>query len=265
MSLPEDTETIEVFARHIANARHLVVLTGAGMSQESGIPTFRDAHTGLWERFNPAQLATRGAWREDRNLVMGWYCWRAANVRDAVPNAGHVAIAKLEQQKARFTLITQNVDDLHERGGSKDVIHLHGRIGFLRCFACNRPGGALNIAGDARDNPQLRIEPDRCGHCGGFLRPDVTWFGEQMPQAAWKRAREAAGDCDVFLIIGTSLEVQPAAQLPMYAARNRAVVLEINPEARDDVRPARLSMRTTAADGLPQIVQITSLLTEVSR
>ena len=239
--------------RLIAQAERIAVLTGAGMSQESGISTFRDAHTGLWERFDPERLATPEAWRQDRELVNGWYCWRAATIRHAQPHGGHHALAQLAQDK-HLTLITQNVDDLHERAGSQGVIHLHGRIDTTRCFACNRPGGALHIPADARENPQLRVPAARCRHCDGYLRPDVVWFGETLPQAPRKHATDAVRECEVLLVIGTSLQVHPAAQLPLMAAKSGAVVVEINPVPGDAQQPERLIVRASAAHGLMAIM-----------
>jgi len=233
----------------VASARHIAVLTGAGMSQESGIPTFRDALNGLWERFDPTRLATPAAWRADRELVYGWYCWRAAGIKRAQPHVGHFALAALANGSRTVTLITQNVDDLHERAGHADVIHLHGRIMNLRCFACGRFGGEMRIPDDASENPRLRVVPEQCERCGGYLRPDVVWFGESLPAEQWKRAEKAASESDLFIVIGTSLAVQPAAQLPALAAKYGAIVVEINPSPCEHAEPNRLIVRATAIAG----------------
>jgi NAD-dependent deacetylase len=241
-------------AHRLSRARHVMVFTGAGMSEESGIPTFRDAQTGLWANFDPEHLATPSAWRRNAPFVLGWYVWRAAQVRATQPHAGHRALARIAQRVPAFSLITQNVDDLHERAGNADVVHLHGRIDQLRCFACRRPGGAMTLAPDAERTQQRDIEPERCLHCGGKLRPDVVWFGEALPPDAWRAAETAARDCDLMLVIGTSLEVHPAALLPAIAQRHGAFVVEINPEAKTRVDGKRVSWRSTAATALPTLL-----------
>lgn len=164
----------------LRSAQHIVVFTGAGVSAESGISTFRDDLTGLWSRFDAAELATPDAFRRDPDLVWGWYEWRRMNVLRASPNAGHVAIAAMEHHVPKLTLITQNVDDLHERAGSGSVIHLHGSLFAPRCFACARPA---RFPDEFPDEPEggRRVAPPKCSHCGGRIRPGVVWFGETLP------------------------------------------------------------------------------------
>ena len=171
------TELIE----QIRNAEHLVVLTGAGVSAESGIPTFRDAMTGLWENYRAEELASAGGFRKSPPLVWGWYEWRRNMVLQAKPNPAHEALAKLATKVPRFTLVTQNVDNLHERAGSIDVLHLHGSLHSPRCFACARPY-VFDSTIPPEINEEKSIEPPRCSHCGGKIRPGVVWFGELLPE-----------------------------------------------------------------------------------
>lgn len=206
---------------------HVTILSGAGISAESGIPTFRDALTGLWERFDASDLATANAFRSDRDLVWGWYEWRRMLVMRAKPNPGHLAIARLTELVPKLTLITQNVDDLHERAGSRDVIHLHGSLFAPRCFACARPHAFTHEP----DEPEggRRLKPPRCLHCGGYVRPGVVWFGEALPQDAIAAAMRAVEDCDLMLVVGTSGIVHPAAALPALAKKRGVKVVQINP------------------------------------
>lgn len=210
----------------LAKARHLVVFTGAGISAESGIPTFRDRLTGLWERYEASELASAEGFRRDPALVWGWYEWRRTLVHRAQPNAGHLAIARLATLVPKLTLITQNVDDLHERAGSREALHLHGRLDALRCFACTRP--ALEIPKPDEPNEGRRVEPPRCTRCNGKLRPGVVWFGEQLPGDVLRAAFTAAEECDLLLSIGTSGVVEPAASIPRLALRAGATVLHLN-------------------------------------
>lgn len=237
-------------------SKSIVILTGAGMSAESGIPTFRDAQNGLWSQFDPTQLASAEAYREDKALVWGWYVWRMAMVRRAQPHAGHRALAQLAVLKPGTTVVTQNVDDLHERAGSPGVLHLHGSLFASRCFACARPCSEIAIPAEAAEQPTLRLMPPRCGHCGGYVRPGVVWFGERMPQGPWKQAVESVSRCDLLIAVGTSGVVYPAASLPAMAKAAGARVLEINPVATELSVQADLTWRTTAAEGLPALVAL---------
>lgn len=214
--------------QQLRDAQHVVVFTGAGASAESGIPTFRDALTGLWERFDPAQLATPEAFRADPSLCWGWYEWRRQKVVQAQPNGAHRAIAELASHLPKLTVVTQNVDDFHERAGSSDVIHLHGSLHSPRCIDCGQ-SYTLPLTSDALPEDGRRIEPPRCTVCDGHVRPGVVWFGEILPEDAWNAGLAAADDCDLFLSIGTSGIVYPAAELPLRALGHGATVVHINP------------------------------------
>ena len=191
-------------------ARHVTVLTGAGVSAESGLPTFRDAMRGLWASYRAEDLATAEAFETNPKLVWDWYAWRRDQARAAQPNAGHFALVKMQSRVPRFSLITQNVDGLHQRAGSHDVVELHGSIHRVKCFDEGDVYESWEDNGD--DVP-------RCPRCRrGYLRPDVVWFGEQLAEDALAEASSAARRCDVFLSIGTSGVVQPAASLIRFAA-----------------------------------------------
>ncbi|WP_248767306.1 NAD-dependent deacylase [Pseudomonas sp. MWU12-2345] len=220
--------TTSNMAQQLREAKHVVVFTGAGASAESGIPTFRDALTGLWERFDPAHLATPQAFRADPSLCWGWYEWRRLKVIQAQPNGAHLAIAELANRVPKLTVVTQNVDDLHERAGSRDVIHLHGSLHSPRCIDCGQ-AHTLPLPTDALPEDGRRIEPPRCSACNGYVRPGVVWFGEMLPEDAWSAGLAAAQKCDVFLSIGTSGIVYPAAELPLRALGHGATVVHINP------------------------------------
>lgn len=234
----------------LAQARRCLVLTGAGMSAESGIAPFRGGDQALWTRFDPARLATPEAFAADPDLVWAWYLWRMAGVRAAAPHAGHRALAALAGRHPHLVLATQNVDDLHERAGSAGVVHLHGELFALRCAACAAPAPvpALPQAGMA---PALRQPPPRCRRCGGAVRPGVVWFGEALPEAAWQAAEAAARACDLVLVVGTSGLVHPASTLPAIARRRGARVVEINPAPTALSGAADLCWRATAAQALP--------------
>ena len=219
------TDTV---TQRLLEAKHVVVFTGAGASAESGIPTFRDALVGLWERFDPAQLATPEAFRADPSLCWGWYEWRRNKVIHAQPNGAHIAIAELASHVSKLTVVTQNVDDLHERAGNQDVIHLHGSLHSPKCIDCGI-AHTLPLTTDALPENERRIEPPRCTACNGYVRPGVVWFGEMLPEDSWSAGLAAAEECDVFLSIGTSGVVYPAAELPLRALGQGATVAHINP------------------------------------
>ena len=212
-------------------ASRVAVLTGAGVSAESGVPTFRDAQTGLWAKYDPRELATPEAFERNPKLVWDWYAARRAALAAAAPNPAHFAIAALERRVPEFLLATQNVDGLHQRAGSTKLVELHGSIARVKCSRCAAPA--------ARWDEPAGDEPPRCSACGGFLRPDVVWFHELLPAAARDAAEKAARRCDMFLVAGTSAEVYPAAELPEHALRAGARVVEINPQ------PTALSGRVT--------------------
>jgi NAD-dependent deacetylase len=220
----------ELLAR-LRDAQHVVVLTGAGISAESGIPTFRDALTGLWARYRAEDLATPEAFERNPPLVWSWYRMRREMLARAEPNPGHRAIAWLESRVGRLTLITQNVDGLHRRAGSTDPVELHGSLLRARC---SREGTAV----ESWEEPETG--PPRCARCEAYLRPDVVWFGESLPEHALRRARKASAACDVFLSVGTSNLVEPAASLPWLAASAGAVVAVVNPSMEGQRSGARI-------------------------
>ncbi|GAB4492056.1 MAG: NAD-dependent deacylase [Anaerolineales bacterium] len=208
---------------YLRAASRVAVLTGAGASQESGLRTFRDAQDGLWAQYRPEDLATPQAFAENPRLVWDFYAMRRLKAGEVQPNPGHYALAALEKRFADFTLITQNVDGLHQRAGSQKVIELHGSITRARCSACGFfPENWADSAGD---------EVPPCPRCGALLRPDVVWFGETLPPEALSAAVAAVSRCQAFFSIGTSGLVQPAASLAFAAKQRGAVVVEINAEA----------------------------------
>jgi NAD-dependent deacetylase len=235
----------EALTERLRVARRVVVLTGAGISAESGIPTFRDAMTGLWAHFRPEELATPEAFARDPKLVWDWYAWRRARVEEAEPNAGHRALVALERHVPEFLLVTQNVDGLHARAGSRQIVELHGNIMRSKCFDCDQAADAV---------PAGTESPPRCTHCGGRLRPDVVWFGEMLPAQALGEAMRAATESDVFLSVGTSTVVEPAASLPFYALRGGASVVEVNPDPTPLTPHASFLLRGPAATVLPTLV-----------
>jgi NAD-dependent deacetylase len=243
---------IQAIAQQLQSARRVAVLTGAGVSAESGIATFRDPLTGLWKRFDPATMATAEAFEADPPLIWGWYEWRRMKVMQAQPNPAHLALARMARHVPQFTLVTQNVDDLHERAGSPEVIHLHGRITQPVCFDCRQPHEPPPGIPDVPEDG-LRIDPPRCAHCGGLIRPGVVWFGEPLPPRNWKAAAEAASRCEVFLCIGTSAMVRPAASLLDIAARAGAVTVDVNPNPSDAGERADHALRGPAGNILPRI------------
>lgn len=228
-------------------AKNVVALTGAGVSKESGVPTFRDAVNGLWARFDPMQLATREAFQADPKLVWEWYEYRRGLMRGAKPNNGHTALAKFQERFESMTVITQNVDDLHEQAGSHHVIRLHGSIAQNKCFNdCQGKPTLIDIT-------QLSGTPPTCPHCGAYVRPNVVWFGELLPIDQVNAAYAALENCDAMLVIGTSGLVSPAAQLPSYAKRFGATIIEINPEETPITHLADIHLRGASGELLPQL------------
>lgn len=234
----------EVIQRIVA-ARSVTVLTGAGVSAESGVPTFRDAQTGLWAKYRPEDLATPRAFRRNPRLVWEWYEWRRKLVGDAKPNPAHFALAEMERRLPEFHLVTQNVDGLHQRGGSQEVIELHGNITRTKCFD---EGTIVSKWAETDD------VPPKCPDCGGLLRPDVVWFEEALPDDEMELASRASKDCDVFLCIGTSTVVYPAAALPFVALRSGATVVEINPQPTPLTDQAQFVLTGAAGVVLPELL-----------
>lgn len=231
----------------VRSARAIAVLSGAGMSAESGVPTFRDALTGLWARFDPQQLATEAAFRRQPQLVWDWYAERRATLERVQANAGHAAIADFQRRHpGRLTVITQNVDGLHQRAGSAGVLALHGNIAQDRWLDAPRACCGKEALANGR--------PPRCPACGNLRRPGVVWFGEALPEAALAQALAAAEDCDLMLVVGTSGEVYPAAGLAGLARRGGARVLILNPQPSALDGEATRCLRETAALALPWLL-----------
>jgi NAD-dependent protein deacetylase/lipoamidase len=230
----------------LRGASSFVVLTGAGVSQESGLRTFRDAQTGLWAQYKPEDLASPQAFVRDPKLIWDWYAWRREAVKGVRPNPGHYALVEMEKHNPRFTLITQNVDGLHRMAGNQNVLELHGNIQRVRCADC------YTVAETWEED--IDSVP-RCQACGGLLRPDVVWFGESLPRAQLEAAVEAARSCEVFFSVGTSGVVQPAASLA-FAAHNRgAVVIEINAEPTPLTSKANYTLHGRSGEILPRLVE----------
>lgn len=227
-------------------ARHVAVLTGAGVSAESGIPTFRDAQSGLWARYSAEELATPEAFRRNPRLVWDWYAMRRQAVLAAEPNPGHFALAALARHLPRLSLITQNVDGLHARAGSADLIELHGNITRVRCA----------VEGTLYERWAEGAElPPPCPACGAPLRPAVVWFGEALPPEALEQAWDVAEDCDVFLSIGTSGLVEPAASLPRLAYSRGATLAVINLDVGNRVEGRLIYLNARSGELLPRLLE----------
>ena len=246
------TINIEKLKQHIAEAKNIVILTGAGISAESGVPTFRDVLTGLWAQFDPEELATPEAFQRDKALVWGWYEWRRKMLLNAKPNPAHFAIAQLQSEGKNVTLVTQNVDDLHEQAGSKEVIHVHGSIYKPRCFDCSAP---YQFTAPPTIEVEQSLTPPTCDTCGGSVRPGVVWFGEAMPMHELKHAVDAIDQCDLLLSIGTSGLVYPVAMFPTRAAEKGAIVIHVNLEPFDTRYPNSYTLQGKAGEVLPLLVE----------
>jgi NAD-dependent deacetylase len=225
-------------------ARSVAVLTGAGISAESGVPTFRGPG-GLWRSYRPEDLATPAAFARDPNLVWQWYDWRRSLIAKALPNPGHKALVELERRAHHFTLITQNVDGLHDAAGSRHILKLHGDIWRVRCTACD-------LEWDDRSTPLPELPP-RC-RCGAMARPAIVWFGEALPDGVFEAAAHAAASAEVFLVVGTSAVVYPAAGLIPHARRGGARVIEINLEETAFSTSVDCSLRLKAGEALPLLL-----------
>ena len=233
-------------AKAMRQARHVFVLTGAGVSAESGVPTFREAQTGLWEKYDPLQLATPAAFERDPALIWNWYAWRRQLVAAIEPNPAHYALARLAERLPKFTLVTQNVDGLHQRAGSPVVSEFHGNMFSNRCW---------------RDGSQQLPDPDDtaippiCRECGSVLRPGVVWFGETINPELLRDAFKSAASCDLFFSIGTSSLVQPANALVEAAVSNDATIVEINPASTPLTSMADFVLAGKAGKILPELLQ----------
>lgn len=225
-------------------AQRVAVLTGAGISAESGVPTFR-GEGGLWRQYRAEDLATPNAFARDPKLVWEWYDWRRQLIGKVQPNPGHYALAELEERCAQFTLITQNIDGLHARAGSLNILELHGNIWRMRC---SREG--TTTMDERAPLPEM---PPRCSACGELLRPDVVWFGEALPETVIRDAYEVASQVDLFMVIGTSAVVQPAASLPLLAKQAGAYLIEVNLEETPLSQIVDQSLFGPAGEVLPQL------------
>ena len=229
-------------------AQQVGILTGAGISAESGVPTFRDAQTGLWARYDPTDLATPAAFQRDPRLVWEWYTWRRELVAQASPNPAHLALVQMQAHVPKLTVITQNVDGLHQRAGSSAVIELHGNLTRSKCV---KQGHLVETW------PATEAVPPPCPHCGGLLRPDVVWFGESLPVDVIHQATATIRQCDLVFSIGTSSVVQPAAALPFEALERGAKVVEINPQSTPLTPHVHFALHGPAGQILPALVNLT--------
>jgi NAD-dependent deacetylase len=234
-------------------AGHVTFLTGAGLSAESGLPTFRGKQAGLWKDFNPMDIATPYAFEKDPAFVWGWYEWRRMMAMKARPNAGHLAITTLQKKLNRLTVITQNVDDLHERAESRFVRHLHGTLQSPRCAKC---GQTHELPKGIPEEPEggRKLDPPRCTKCGSRVRPGVVWFGESLPKPEWEAAERSARQCDVFFCVGTSGLIEPAASLLHFAHERGAVTVQVNTDATGLENRISYDLRGSAALVLPALV-----------
>ena len=238
---------VQTARQALEQSSRVAVLTGAGISAESGIPTFREAQTGLWARFSPEELASPHAYARNPELVWEWYAWRYGLCAHAEPNAAHGMLVTLEAQKPEFLLVTQNVDDLHARAGSTCMVELHGNISRARCERC---GSRSPLPA-----PEAFTPPPTCERCGSRMRPDVVWFGENLPKHELEQAWQAFETCEVALVIGTSGLVEPAASLGRVAKSRGAHVIEVNPLETPLSRFADCWLPSSATEGLAQLLE----------
>ncbi len=242
----QSPDSISTVSEWIKQSQRLVVLTGAGISAESGVPTFRGSD-GLWNSYRAEELATPEAFARDPKLVWEWYEWRRGLVAQTSPNPGHLALVELERSSPGFTLITQNVDGLHDLAGSTHPLKLHGDIWEVRCSSCSYRG--VN-----RDVPLGQI-PLKC-ECGALLRPNIVWFGESLPADVLEQAWADSEQADLFLVVGTSALVHPAASLPLVAKRSGASVVEINLEPTAISDQVDISLMGKSGELLPQLIAV---------
>lgn len=239
----------------LRGARRVEIFTGAGMSKDSGLDTFRDAQTGIWSRVDPQAMATLDSWATDPDPMLAWYLWRAHLCRQAQPNPGHLAIAQWAARGGvELHITTQNIDDLHERAFGNHpprVTHLHGSLFAYRCSICHKPARTPDLPEEQVE----RVTPPNCSLCGNPIRPGVVWFGEPLPQKEWARAEQAMEEADLVVIVGTSGVVWPAAGLPSIAASRGVPLIEVSPQRSDLTDLCTWSLRTTAVIGLPALVE----------
>ncbi|CAN5617857.1 NAD-dependent deacylase [soil metagenome] len=244
-------EHITEAAQILATAKRIVCLTGAGVSAESGISTFRDAQTGLWSHFDAQQLASQAGFAADPGLVWRWYMQRLQTVEAAAPNPGHIALAQLAQMTPKFTLITQNVDDLHERAASGNlpdpVFHIHGRITQFHCNVCG-------FEHTLQPAERIQALPPTCQQCHHLVRPAVVWFGEALPARVYTQAQHAIAQCDVMLVVGTSGVVYPVAEWPFAAQQRGASVIDVNPICTPISEMADLFLQGPGGEILPKLL-----------
>lgn len=249
-----DTPLIEKFAKILAESKRLVIMTGAGMSKESEVPTFRDALDGLWAKYDPQELATPMAFKKNPKLVWDWYMFRREMIASKEPNAGHYAIGELEDLLPQVILVTQNIDGFHQLAGSKDVLCLHGDITRDKCFG-NCQGVPTYVDISTLTDWDSESGPPVCPHCQqDYLRPAVVWFHENLPQYELSRAMQVSSECDVMLVIGTSGIVYPAAHVPIIAKQAGAITLEINPIPSQLTAQMHHYLPAPSGETLPKIV-----------
>ncbi len=237
-------EGISELREKLWQARQVVVLTGAGISAESGVPTFR-GEGGLWKRYSVMELATPEAFSRDPKLVWEFYNWRRELLAPLSPNPGHYALAEMQRRIPRFTLVTQNIDGLHRKAGSTDVIELHGNIWWVRCTGCGKLMEDLRVP---------LPEMPECPTCGALLRPNVVWFGEMLDPQVLNAAYEAISNCDLMIVAGTSGTVQPAASMGVQAKRSGATVAEVNLEPTPYTDTYQISISGKSGEILPRLL-----------
>ncbi len=246
--MDEENRLVAEAAEILRRSSSVVVLTGAGVSAESGIPTFRGAG-GLWRNFSPEELATPHAFSRNPKLVWEWYNWRRSIIKKAKPNPAHTTIAELERIFDSFTLITQNIDGLHRKAGSRNIIEFHGNIWKERCTSCTF----------TRKNERIYDEselPPKCDKCGGIMRPSVVWFGEPIPGEVIRESEKAVLGCDTFVSVGTSSVVYPAAGFIEYAVSHNKRTIEINLERTPMSDIVDVSIQGKAGEILPSILEV---------
>lgn len=248
MGQRETHEPLQIAARRLAAARRVVVFTGAGVSKESGIATFRDGEDALWNKYDAMEMATIEGFLRDPSYVWSWYQYRFGLVDECEPNPAHAAIAELERLVPELVVVTQNIDGLHQRGGSSTVLELHGSIRRFKCLY-GRHGGFTR-----EDVERQEERPPRCPECGELMRPDVVWFGEMLPEDVLQESFRRARRCDAMLVVGTSGVVQPAALLPYVARESHACVIDVNPQRGESARAADVFLEGAAGEVVQRLV-----------